>query len=120
MIYASVFALSVGLMMLVQWTVTLIRKRVPGKDEGISGRGKREMLFHWAAESLTSITLIFSGITMLLGWHGARSSHLLATGMLIYTVINSAGWFAERREWSMIGVFAVLLIGAAVSLVYVL
>ena len=116
MIYASVYSLTVGLLMLVQWTIILIRRQVPAKDEGISGRGKREMLFHWAAESITAIALICSGISMLLGWQGARTLYMLATGMLIYTVINSSGWFAEQREWPMVGVFAVLLIGASIGL----
>ena len=119
MIFAAGFAITVGLMMLAQWAVTLARKRVPGKDEGISGRGSREMLFHWAAESLSSIALVFSGITLLQGWSWARDVYFVAIGMLIYTVINSSGWFAERREWAMVGVFAVLLIGAGISLAFV-
>lgn len=120
MIFAAGFAITVGLMILGQWIVTLAQKRVPAKDEGISGRGKREMLFHWGAESLASVSLVFAGITLLQRWSWARSVYLLAMGMLIYTVINSAGWFAERREWAMVCVFGALLIGAVVSLLYVL
>jgi len=37
-------------------------------------------------------------------------------GMLLYAVINSSGYFAEKRKWPMVGMFAVLLILALVSL----
>jgi len=37
-------------------------------------------------------------------------------GMLLYAVINSPGYFAEKRQWPMVGMFAVLLILALVSL----
>ena len=120
MVFASVFSFAVGSLMLVQWTVTLARKRVPAQDEGVSGRGRREMAFHWAAESLTAIALILSGTALLRDWSWGRSVSLVALGMLIYTVINSSGWFAERREWAMVGVFAILLIGAGISLAFVL
>ncbi len=36
--------------------------------------------------------------------------------MLLYTVIVSPGYFAQKREWPMVGMFAVLLALALVSL----
>ncbi len=43
---------------------------------------------------------------------------LAASGMLLYTVINSSGYFAELGQWPMVGMFAVLLAVAATSIVF--
>ena len=40
----------------------------------------------------------------------------LAVGMLLYTVIVSPGYFAEKGEWAYVGMFAVVLALALVSL----
>ena len=39
---------------------------------------------------------------------------------MLYTVIVSPGYFAQKREWPMVGVFALPLILALVSLRLVL
>ena len=45
--------------------------------------------------------------------------YLVAVGMLLYTVVNSPGYFAQRREWPMVGMFGVIFILALVSLIWV-
>jgi hypothetical protein len=46
------------------------------------------------------------------------SVYLVAVGMLLYSMIVSPGYFAQRGEWPLVGVFAVLLLLALLSLVY--
>jgi len=38
-------------------------------------------------------------------------------GLLLYTIIVSSGYFAQKRVWPIVGMFAVLLALTAISLV---
>jgi hypothetical protein len=118
--FAAVFAILVGIAMVGQWLITMLKKEIPGTGAGtIVGRGRVEMGFHWAAEFLTAAALILCGSGLLQDWSFAHQGYLISMGMLIYTVINSSGYFAQKREWPMIGVFAILLILSIVSLIMV-
>lgn len=75
------------------------------------------MLFHWAAEFITALALLAGGVGLLLGWTWGVGVYLISMGMLLYAVVNSSGYFAQKREWPMVGMFAVLLILALISLV---
>ena len=41
-------------------------------------------------------------------------------GMLLYTVIVSPGYFAEKGQWAFVGMFAVIVLLALVSIVLVI
>ncbi|MFP4345070.1 MAG: hypothetical protein ACLFU8_10285 [Anaerolineales bacterium] len=55
--------------------------------------------FHLAAELATAVALLFAGVGLLRRARWATSVTRLALGMLLYTVINSAGYFAEQGAW---------------------
>ena len=121
MLFASIFTIVIGVMMTVQWTITIAKKRVPGlEDDATAGRGPIEMRFHWAAEFLTAALLLAGGIALLLDFDWATNIYLISIGMLIYTIINSSGYFAQQRKWPMVGMFTLILVLAIVSLVLVL
>jgi hypothetical protein len=119
MTFAAIFAISVGLLMIVQWTISILKKQVAGPEAGVIGRGRIEMVFHWAAEFSTAIFLIISGTGLFLqvGW--GFTAFYVAMGMLAYTLINSPGYFAQQRKWLMVILFAILLILSIVSLILV-
>ncbi|MBN1190061.1 MAG: hypothetical protein JXA46_09945 [Dehalococcoidales bacterium] len=119
MLFAAVFAIAVGTLMIIQWAITMVRKQVDGPGEGISGRGKIEMGFHWTAEFLTAVLLIISGAGLISAAGWGKTIFLVAAGMLIYTVINSPGFFAQQRKWSMVVMFSVLLVLSIASVVLV-
>ena len=107
--------------MIAQWTSDIVRRRIPSQeDEPVSGRGFFDMIFHWTAEFTTAFILIVAGIGLILGSTWGLTVYLVAMGMLIYTAINSTGFFAQQRKWSMVGVFAVILILAVIGLILVL
>ena len=121
MTFAALYAILVGVAMIGQWVLTLARKQVPGPEAGpIVGRGAVEMLFHKIAELVTAIALLAGGTGLLLEWTWAGRVYLISMGMLMYTVINSSGYFAQKREWPMAGVFAVMLVFGLISLGLVL
>ncbi len=106
--------------MIVQWTISILKKQVAGPEAGLIGRGQTEMAFHWAAEFITAVLLIVSGISLLVSAGWSITVFLVASGMLMYTVINSPGYFAQQQKWPMVIVFAVLLVLSIVSLVLVI
>ena len=121
MTFAALCAIVVSIAMIGQWVLTLVKKQVPGPEAGpIVGRGPVEMLFHKVAELVTAIALLAGGVGLLLEWAWASRVYLISMGMLLYTVINSSGYFAQKREWPMVGVFAVILVFGLISLGLVL
>ena len=121
MVLAGVFAIVVGVSMIGQWTVSIAKGQVAGPEAGaVVGRGPIEMAFHWSAELLTAVALFMGGAGVLARWDWAANVYLLALGMLLYTAVNSAGYFAQKREWPMVGVFAAILIVGLISLASVI
>jgi hypothetical protein len=56
------------------------------------------------------VLLMIAGVRLLQA-RGTRWGPV-AIGMLIYTVINSAGYFAEQGAWGMVAMFGALLVVA--------
>jgi hypothetical protein len=100
--------------MIGQWTFSYLSKQIPELEtEPIRIR------FHLAAEFATAIALIVGGLGLLTEQVWGRQVYLIAMGMLLYTVIVSPGYFAQKGEWPMVGMFAVVLILALVGIIVV-
>jgi hypothetical protein len=110
-VFASIFALIVGVGMIGQWILFLASGQVPElKTEPLRIR------FHLAAEFATAVALLAGGIALLTDLAWGRWFYLLAVGMLLYTVIVSPGYFAQKGQWAFVGMFAVLFLLALVSI----
>ena len=110
--FPALFAIAVGLLMITQWAFFLITRQVPElKTERV------RVLLHIAAEFLTAAALIASGVGLLMQQTWAATIYPVALGMLLYTIIVSAGYFAQKRVWPIVGMFAALLILTAISLI---
>jgi hypothetical protein len=117
LVFASIFSIIVGTAIIGQWTVSFIKKQIPGPEAGaVIGRGAVEMGFHYTAEFLTAAVLIAAGIGLLVEGAWGPTVYYVGTGMLIYTAINSSGYFAQQRQGAMVGMFAVLIILALINL----
>ena len=102
------YAIVVGAVMVVWWVLEI--------RGGALHRGDRttsEIGLHLAAELLTAAILVVGGVVLLTA--DATGLVSVGLGMLLYTVIQSPGYFAARREYPpvvMFGVLAVLTIAA--------
>jgi peptidoglycan/LPS O-acetylase OafA/YrhL len=114
MIFASVFAIAVGVLMIGQWSFFYLSNQIPELETEPYRIG-----FHLAGEFATAIALIVGGVGLLTGQGWASWLYMVAVGMLLYTVIVSPGYFAQRGEWPFVGMFAVLLVLAVVSIILV-
>jgi hypothetical protein len=63
---------------------------------------------HLGAEFLTALALLAGGVGLLTrrGW--GLKIHLSSLGMLLYAVVQAAGYYAQHGDVAMIGMFAAL------------
>lgn len=112
MTLASLYAILVGIAMIGQWSFALVKRQVPElKTEPY------RIAFHLAGEFVTAVALIAGGLGLLIAAPWGQPTWLVSMGMLLYTAIVSPGYFAQKREWPMVGMFAVLLALALISLI---
>ena len=114
MVFPSVFAIAVGVLMIGQWSFFYLSNQIPELEAE-----PYRILFHLAGEFATAIALIVGGIGLLTGQAWSSWLYMLAMGMLLSTVIVSPGYFAQRGEWPFVGMFVVLLILAVISIILV-
>ena len=107
---AGIYVIFVGLMMAAQWTFFIAAGQVPEL-----GTEPIRITFHLAAEFMTALGLIVSGIALLRRAAWSVSAYLLFAGMLIYSVIVSPGYFAQQGQWIFVMMFAILLALALAS-----
>lgn len=108
--FAGWFGIAMGIGMIGMWSMFFATDQVP---EVVTA--PVALSFHLAAEGLTAFLLLTSGIGLLLEAQVAPQSYRVAVGMLLYTVIVSAGYFAQLGQWpfvAMFGVFGVLALFA--------
>ena len=111
--FAASSSLVIGGLMLAQWTFFIAAGQVseletepipdrlpPGRRGGDCIRPDRR-----------------GRISLLRGGRSAIALGLVANGMLVYTVIVSPGYFAQKGQWPLVGMFAIVLAFAIVSIV---
>ncbi len=109
--FAGWYGIVVGLCMFGQWGLFLATGQVPElQTEPI------RLAFHLAAEFATAAMLIIGGVALLGHKSWGVSLYLVAVGMMVYSVIVSPGYFAQQGQWVFVGMFAILLLLAVVSI----
>lgn len=110
MLFASIFAILVGLCMIGQWIASYKSGQIPElKTEPI------RIGFHIAGEIITALALISGGATLLTRQPWGKDLFLIAMGMLFYTTIVSPGYFAQKGQWIWPVIFGVLILLGLVS-----
>lgn len=113
--YAAIYAVVVGLTMIGQWSASYVTKQIPElADEPI------RIWFHIAGEMITAVCLITAGAGLLMSQDWGRQLYFVAMGMLLYTMIVSPGYFAQKGDWKWLGIFGVLIVLGLVSLAVVI
>ena len=112
--FAGWYGIVVGLLMLGQWGFFLATGSVPELQTA-----PYEITFHLAAELVTAAGLLAGGVGLLRERPWSAPVYLVSAGMLLYSVIASPGYFAQRGQWALVGLFALLLLLAAWSVVAV-
>jgi hypothetical protein len=115
MAFPALFAIFVGLLMILQWSFLLLTGKVSElKTEPV------RITFHIVGEMVTALLLIIGGVGLWVhaGW--GLFVYLIGGGMLLYTLIVSPGYYAQLRQWPFVIMFVILLLLLLVSLGIVL
>jgi hypothetical protein len=114
MVFSAVLVIVVGAGMLLQWGLLLLAGRIPERKTEPA-----RIAFHIAAEALTALVLIVSGVGLLLSADWAKTVFYLSSGMLLYTAIASPGYFVHqgRGRWAILFAVLIVLIAVAVGMV---
>lgn len=110
------FQIVVGTGILMIWPVLIVAGEVPE-----IAAGQRDIWFHIVAEAIAGLLLLAAGWLLRRDRDvRARMVSAFALGALLYTGVNSAGYYAELGEWMpaamlvAVGVLAAWAFGALV------
>ena len=105
LIISGIYAIIIGIGIIGLWLMLLRTRQVPElKTEPVA------IKFHVAAEMFMGVLSLISGIILLLGLSWAPYLFILANGLVIYAVINSAGYYGQKKQWSFVLMFGIILI----------
>ena len=108
--FVSYYSMTVGVLMLGQWSFFILSGNVVEFNTT-----PIEISIHISIEVVTALLLLITGYRLLKDKKNSIKWNILAQGMLIYTVVNSSGYFAQLGQWPLVLMFAVLLILSLVS-----
>jgi hypothetical protein len=97
------YAIAVGVLMAGWWAVALRGGALHRPD-----RSRAELGLHLVAEFLSAALLVIGGGLLLVT--GGVGVALVGLGMLLYTVLQSPGYFLGRGEREPVVMFAVLIV----------
>jgi len=108
--FTAWYCLIVGVFIFLSWVFFFVTGQVPEL-----ATEPYRIATHLVAEAATAVVLIVAGAGLLQQRNWAVPATLVGLGMLIYTVINSSGYFAEQGDWLPVFIFALLLLLALAS-----
>lgn len=115
MLLPALFAIVVGMMMIIWWITIYIKEQIPELTTNPVA-----IRFHLAAEFATAIALITGGLGLLMGESWGTWLYLVSTGMLLYTLIVSPGYMLQNGNKPVAILFGLLTIIALTNLTFVI
>lgn len=103
--FAGWYGIVVGLLMLAMWGFFLATGQVPELQTE-----PYRISFHLAGEFLTALCLVIGGISLLKNYKQATAIYFVATGMVLYSLIVSPGYYAQLGQWAFVVMFGVLVV----------
>ena len=104
------YCIAVALFMVGLWGLAIRGGALSRPD-----RSRGEIALHLTAELATAVILAVGGAALARG--GTRWLALVGLGMLLYTVIQSPGYFVARKEWPPVVMFAVLAVLTTLAII---
>jgi hypothetical protein len=113
--FSAWYGILVGVLMIVQWSFTILAGGVPEFQSA-----PWEIALHLAAELTTAAMLILGGIATLKSVNWGKQILFVGLGMVLYSEIVSPGYFAQLGQWPLVAMFAILLLGGTISITMLL
>jgi len=109
----SYFLIFTGISIIGLWIMLgLTNQIIEFETEPIS------IVFHIFIEISMGLIAIIGGVFMLKGFKYSREIQLFVLGMVVYSVVNSSGYYGDLGEYIMIFMFGILLIISIISVLY--
>jgi phosphotransferase system glucose/maltose/N-acetylglucosamine-specific IIC component len=105
--YYSVF---LGISIVAMWILILSSQEI--------AEGQAEFSFHLCAEFLMALACMAGGVMFLKNYRFGQGVLTAGHGMVVYSVLNAAGYYAERDGTGFAVMFMVLLLFSAVTLIF--
>jgi hypothetical protein len=97
----AVYSVTVGVLMLALWGWFWATGAIPEMTTK-----PWEIAMHLTAEFTTAGLLIASGIGLLAEAHWAMRVNVFASGMLVYSLIQSPGYYLQKNAMTFVALFA--------------
>jgi len=110
----AVYGILVGLSMIGMWASLLLADQVPASEKPWA------ITFHLIAEFSTAVLLIVSGVGLWLNSEWAKRLSLISLGMLLYSVVVSPGYYAQKNNLPMVAMFFVFIILTVIAIIALL
>jgi uncharacterized membrane protein len=104
------YSILLGLSVIMTWIQIIINESIP--------EGKTEMSFHLFSEFLMALLSLLSGFLLIRQKPKGQIINAAAHAMVLYSLINAMGYYAERNEKSMVVLFIILAILSVIILFY--
>ena len=102
---AALYSIIIGIAMIGMWLILITTNQVPEiNNEPI------RITYHLIGEFLTAILLLIGGFGLFTNRGWGFHVFLIAMGMLLYTVIVSAGYYGQKNDMIMVGMFTIFQI----------
>ena len=109
----SIYSIFIGISIIGLWIMLIIKKQIPElEDEPIT------IYFHITAEILMGLLSIFSGLIILFDISWGSLVFLISSGFCLYAVVNSAGYYAQRKNWFFVGLFSFIFISSTILAIF--
>ena len=96
----GLYSIFLGVSVLIMWIFILLTEPLQ--------EGKKEMVFHLFSELIMAVLCITSGFILLK--KGKKYLNIAAHAMIIYSVINAAGYYIQRGDQLMTTFFVILFL----------
>jgi len=109
---AAYFAIFVGISIIGVWTMLYVTGSIPELNtEPI------RIWMHLIAEMTTGIVLILGAYGLLRNKRWGYNTYLISMGMLIYTLIISPGYYAEKGNYLFVSIFIIMAFLAIILII---
>lgn len=99
------YGVVLGVFVVGWWALAYARDRIPElRTEPWAIR------FHLLAEAMMALTVICGGIMVLTAVEAGREVLLVGFGMVLYSIVASAGYFVQHGERPPVAVFGILFV----------
>lgn len=106
---AAIYSIIIGIAMLGMWMMFVATDQVPELKTAFY-----EIGLHIIGEVITALALIIGGYALFTNKKWGLQAYMLSMGMLLYTLIVSPGYYAQRDNIVMVGMFVVFFLIAII------